>query len=66
MARYVIKACVTVDVELSIEAVSAAVARLTFDNLLAMSASLPGAETPYDVYDDSISEVDRVEIEVEA
>lgn len=66
MPRHVVKATVTVDIEMSIEAESANEAREIFDGQLVMSASLTDMpKTEYDVYDDSISEMARVSAEVE-
>lgn len=66
MARYVVKAAVTADVEIAIEAGSADEARVIFEGQLVMSAALSDkARSEYAVYDDSITDVERIRAEVE-
>jgi hypothetical protein len=64
MSRYTIKATVSVDVEVSVEASSKSDASLLFHTRLELHASL--ANTPqneFDVWDECISEVNNMRIE---
>lgn len=66
MSRYTIKATVSVEVEMSIEADSADAARKAFDDGICMTAEL--IDTPrekYDVSEDSIAGIEDVRIERE-
>jgi hypothetical protein len=66
MAKYTVTASVTVDVEMSIEAASGDAAKEIFDSQLMMTAAL--ANTPKDSYvvvEDTISEVDRMNVDLE-
>lgn len=66
MARYVVKASVTVDVEMSIEAETAPGALSLFKEHLIMNATL--ADVPpnqFDAYEDCITEIRRDRVEAE-
>lgn len=66
MARYVVRATVTVDVEMSVEADTKDAAKRAFDEHLIMSASLVDVEPgKFDTYEDSITEVADVRIHAE-
>jgi len=66
MGGFTIKASVTVDVEIFIDAETQEEARQLFDENLAMSAMLLDTKTPFDVYEDSITQVRDVSIKAEA
>jgi hypothetical protein len=66
MNRYTIKASVTVDVEISLEADDEDEARATFHDRLAMSAQLVEmGEDEYEVNEDCITDVERIIVERE-
>lgn len=66
MARYTIKASITVDVEMSIEADSRDEAAQIFNDQLCMTAGLTDlAPASFDVSEDSISNVSRLKITAE-
>lgn len=66
MPRYTVKASVSVDVEMSIEAASADLAKAIFDDRIIMTASLDDTPTErYAVHEDSISDVQHQRVEAE-
>lgn len=66
MPRYVIKADVTISLEMSIEAESADDAKAQFDDEIAINAVLLNKpEDKWEVYDDAIMDVQDFKIEPE-
>lgn len=58
MARYTVKATVSVDIEMSIEANSAESAKEKFNDHVVMTAGMVDvAENSFDVHEDSVSEI---------
>jgi hypothetical protein len=66
MTRFVVKAALSVDVEISIEAEDADQAKKIFHDSIMITASLSDIpETSFDVYEDGVSDVDRIHVEKE-